>query len=203
MATVAAVQLMLSWWFLMHETWNPPSTNFLSLHTGAVGTAVSQVGGAVSKSTVNIQTSSWTVQNVHIYSRSWPFPIIGYCRCSVRSHSASITTFAFQEWVRVESVNSSQGDCLIGILFIHWYKPFIVSIQGLCRFFFCQAQCSHPTCATVSFSKFLRDERGCWLNQQHAHACLASCSDLRSTLNSLLSGWICPKWIFSHRSRSW
>ncbi len=45
-----AVQLMLSWWFLMHETWNPPSTNFLSHHTGAVGTAVSQVGGAVSKS---------------------------------------------------------------------------------------------------------------------------------------------------------
>ena len=87
--------------------------------------------------------------------------------CCVRSHSSIITTFSFQRRVglRLESVNPYRW-------LLDW-DPVHPLVQR-CRFFFCQAQCSHPTCANVSFSKFLRDERGCWLNQHHAHACLAS-----------------------------
>ena len=133
--------------------WCLVATNFLSSHhTGAVATAVSQV---------EVQCPNLKIQTVVLI-----VPDHWIVICRVRSHS-SITTFSFQKRVglRLESVNSYRW-------LLDW-DPVHPLVQR-CRFFFCQAQCSHPTCANVSFSKFLRDERGCWLNQHHAHACLAS-----------------------------
>ena len=133
LVTVAAVQLMLSWWFLMHETWNLYQLPFIAPHRRS-WYSCKPSGGAVSKSK---DTNCCPDR-----SRSLDSDMIVYAvsEVIVLNHNCLLRFFQLSAWSgSCSSIGTTLSSC---------------QFKWLCRFFL--AKCGHPTCATVSFSKFLR-----------------------------------------------